>query len=427
MLELVIERPVAGGRMLARHAGGIALVSGAIPGERVRARVERVSRNVLWADVAEVLDASPDRRAPPCDPRCGGAAYAHIACERQRELKAQIVVDAFRRIGKMTLDAAPRVAASPETGYRLRARFHVRGGRVGFFREGSHAICDPAPTRQVDPSGWRAAQRLAAVLGGRLAECESIVLAEDVAAELRVLHLLPAAPGGLRGLRLNIAEIEGVTGVTQATAAGFAVLGGDPVVADTAAVVFGADPPIAPSVVWRRGPCSFFQANRFLLGPLLRTVLAAAEADRCVDLYAGVGLFAVSLAARGSRVIAVEGDSFSARDLMSNARDYPSRLAVVAAPVEAYLRRAEGDPPDVVILDPPRTGASPEALDGVLRLHVPRIVYVSCDPPTLARDAARLTARGYRLESADAFDLFPNTPHVEVVAAFTSSRARRSP
>jgi 23S rRNA (uracil1939-C5)-methyltransferase len=207
-----------------------------------------------------------------------------------------------------------------------------------------------------------------------------------------------------------------VTGVTIATPDAPLALDGRGVVTDTAAELFGGESPVPGAVSWTRNPASFFQANRFLIGALVRRVLAAGSADHCVDLYAGVGLFAVALAAQGSRVVAVEGDEAGARDLLMNAGPWGDRLRVAHAAVEGFLRRYDGPRPGALVLDPPRTGVSPEALAEVIRWGVPRVVYVSCDPPTLARDAARLTAAGYSLESVDAFDLFPNTPHVEVVA-----------
>ena len=134
----------------------------------------------------------------------------------------------------------------------------------------------------------------------------------------------------------------------------------------------------------------------------------------------------MALAARGSRVTAVESDATSAADLSQNARPW-DRLSTVHLPVEMFLRDRRGSSADVIVLDPPRAGVSSEALDGLIGWRAQRLVYVSCDPPTLARDASRLVAAGYEVESVDAFDLFPNTPHVETVAVFTSSSALRSP
>jgi 23S rRNA (uracil1939-C5)-methyltransferase len=129
-------------------------------------------------------------------------------------------------------------------------------------------------------------------------------------------------------------------------------------------------------------------------------------------------LFSIALAARGSHVTAVEGDRSAAGDLDANANPWRERVRVVRAPVEqAALRRPERAP-DVVIVDPPRTGISAAAVAGLIRWRSPRVVYVSCDPPTLARDAARLVEAGYKLESVEALDLFPNTPHVETIAVF---------
>ena len=172
----------------------------------------------------------------------------------------------------------------------------------------------------------------------------------------------------------------------------------------------------------RRQAESFFQGNRFLVAPLVTAVIdAVPDSGEILDLYAGVGLFSVPLAALGRlEVTAVEGDRTSGADLRDNARAQAPRLKAQVSGVEDYLasRRAA---PATVIVDPPRTGMSKEAVDRLVRLAPPRIVYVSCDPPTLARDARRLLDAGYRLDSLRAFDLFPNTPHVECLAVFDRS------
>jgi tRNA/tmRNA/rRNA uracil-C5-methylase (TrmA/RlmC/RlmD family) len=129
-------------------------VAGAIPGERVVARVERVAKAVAHADTVDVLTASPDRR-PAADWRCGGRDYAHVAYERQRALKSEIIADAFRRLARLPLATLPPVMPSEERGYRLRARLHASGGRLGFFREGSHALCDAGATGSCRPTPCR--------------------------------------------------------------------------------------------------------------------------------------------------------------------------------------------------------------------------------------------------------------------------------
>jgi 23S rRNA (uracil1939-C5)-methyltransferase len=147
-LELLIEKPAAGGRMLARHEGQVVLVSGTIPGERVAAEVEQVRKGVVYARCAAVVEPHHDRRPVDGDPACGGNVFAHIAYERQVRIKADIIADAFARIGRLPIDNV-HVRASPERGYRMRARVHGRGGRIGYFREGSHEVCDAAATGQL--------------------------------------------------------------------------------------------------------------------------------------------------------------------------------------------------------------------------------------------------------------------------------------
>src|SRR5262245_45892058 len=148
ILSIVVEKPAAGGSMIARVDGQVVLVSGAIPGERVRARIERVGKGAAYAQTVDVDEASQDRRAFT-DPGCGGCLYGHIAYPRQLALKSQVIDDAFRRIGRLPLKTAVSVAPSPEYGYRMRARLHVRGGRLGFFREGTHDLCDVRQTGQL--------------------------------------------------------------------------------------------------------------------------------------------------------------------------------------------------------------------------------------------------------------------------------------
>src|SRR6185436_4245112 len=161
------------------------------------------------------------------------------------------------------------------------------------------------------------------------------------------------------------------------------------------------------------------QGNRYLLGDLVNHVLGLINPDTAVvDLYAGTGVFAIALAmARGARVTAVEGDRAAARDLVANARQTAGGVQPLHEPVEAFLA-ARRQTPDAVVLDPPRTGVSREAMDGIVRLGARSLVYVSCDPATLARDSRRLVDAGYEIAQASGFDLFPNTPHVETVVVF---------
>jgi 23S rRNA (uracil1939-C5)-methyltransferase len=406
-LRLTVERPAAGGRMIARHEGAIVFVSGAIPGEVVDAEIEKVQRGTAWAATRTVLEPSPDRVAGAPDGACGGSVLAHIAYDRQRVIKAQIIEDAFRRLGRITLDTPVEVTGSPLDGYRMRARLHVRQGRIGFFREGTHVLCAAGPTRQLRPDTLAVLAALEPALASQARPAVSeIELSENVDATERALHLelVPDADPSRLGTLMTVA---GVTGVTCAPVGHPRTTGlwGSPYVTDQVAGV-----PLA------RHARSFFQGNRFLLGTLVEHVLGLVDGSPLLDLYAGVGLFSVAAAASGrGPVVAVEGDPSAAADLKRNAA--PLGVEAHAGAVETFLARARVAP-HTVIVDPPRTGMSKAATAGVVGLRAPRVVYVSCDIATLARDARVLADAGYRIAALRAFDLFPNTAHVETVISF---------
>jgi 23S rRNA (uracil1939-C5)-methyltransferase len=417
VVELDIERPVAGGRMLARGGSGVVLVAGAIPGERVRVEIERTGRGVSWGRVVDVIDASPDRRPVVGDPACGGLAYAHVAGDRQLALKGEVIVDAFRRVGHVTLADRVDVMASPAQGYRMRARLHLHDGRPGFFREGTHDWCDARTTGQLRDETLAAVEAGLAWLGSRAHACSAVVVAENVPGDDRVLHLETDDDAPFDGAGVSTHDLPaGLAGVTMTRRGEVTTIAGRERVTDTAATLMGADAPVPPATAWARRAASFFQANRHLTGTLVRHVLEHVDGGRVADVYAGVGLFAVALAARDASVVAIEGDRTSAVDLEANAKPYAGRLRVVQADVADAARWLTPDAFDVVIVDPPRSGLSETARDVVVRTGAPRVIYVSCDPATLARDTAHFLAAGYEIGSIRAFDFFPSTAHVETVA-----------
>jgi 23S rRNA (uracil1939-C5)-methyltransferase len=418
-VELAIEKPASGGRMIARHLGQVVLVRGAIPGERVKAWIERAEKRMAYAVTREVVEASPDRREGAEDPLCGGALYSHIRYERQLAIKSDVIRDAFARLGRYPIDRAIPVAGSPEEAYRIRARFHVHGARVGFYRENTHQLCDAASTKQLRAETIEAVRELAEALHREKPDAvTSIAMTENLAADERAAHV-EISPGATMDAAIleRAAQQAGLRGVSgRDHASGKLLAGGTPDVSDPLHAVTGGR--TADGAI-RRHAESFFQGNRFLLASLVTAVSdAVPDAGEILDLYAGVGLFSVPLAAMGHlEVTAVEGDRASGADLRENARAQAPRLKTLVSGVEAYLAARKGTPATVIV-DPPRTGLSKDAADRVARLCPPRIVYVSCDPPTLARDARRLLDAGYRLTSLRGFDLFPNTPHVESLAVF---------
>ena len=424
LITLDIDKPAVGGRMLGRHEGQVVLAWGAIPGEQVSARIERVGRGVLYAETVEVLNPSPDRRGAAPDWRCGGSVYAHIAYDRQVRLKEEIIRETFGRIGRLPLSQAPTVMPSPERGYRMRARLHAQGPQLGFLREGTHQLCDAGATGQLLPAtvDWIAAAEGVLIRDG-LEGLAAVEVTENVQGNERACHLILRA-GVEAAPFAALVDAEPLVGVSaeQEDRAGARVLAGSAWVSDVLHVKAG-DP--ASALRLRRSARAFFQSNRYLLEPLVQHVATLVPEGPVVDLYAGVGLFGLSLAAAGiDDVTLVEGDPVSGADLQGNAEAFGTRVRVERCSVETFLAGAGRVPRSgpagahTFIVDPPRTGISKEAIAGILRTKPARMVYVSCDIATLARDTRTLIDAGYTLEGLTGLDLFPNTAHVESVAVF---------
>ncbi|MGE0815449.1 MAG: class I SAM-dependent RNA methyltransferase [Vicinamibacterales bacterium] len=404
-LTLEVERPAVGGRMIARHDGAVVLVAGAIPGERVVAAVERVQRHTVFARTVDVLEPSPDRVAADPALACGGNVLAHVSAPRQAALKGEMLTDAFRRLARTDVGRVP-VVAGPADGYRTRARAHVRRGRWGFFEASTHALCAIAGTRQLSADGAARLEAICAAVAGATPHAAEVEWAESLDGARFAAHVDVAGrvPRGGIGTR---SDVQGLSwsGDGRESREGF----GEPFVVDT---LRGAD---GREVTIRHHVRSFFQGNRYLLQVLVDDVAGRVDADAAADLYAGVGLFSVRLAADGRTVAAVEADRYAAGDLAAHARDWPALVAHHAT-VEAFVAAGGLDAVPVVVVDPPRTGLAPAVAAAVARSAARRIVYVSCDPATLARDVGLLIADGFALADLRAFDLFPRTAHVEAVA-----------
>lgn len=417
VLDLRIERPVAGGVMLAHHRGRVVLVSGAIPGERVRAGVVRESRDVIHATVVEVVEPDPDRRAVTVDPTCGGQAYLHINYERQRQLKAEVIGDALRRIAHAGDLGRVAVTPSPERGYRMRARLHVGPSGIGFLREGTHRLCNPADTGQLLPETNHALAMVGRQLAG--SNCRSVLhidLAEDISAETRVINFHLKKPYLSRAVSVWTSECS-LSGVTWSRpgSSKIEVVTGEPNIVDSVATLVPETISLEGTI--GRNVRSFFQANRYLLPSLVSAVCNYVKVGPVLDLYSGVGLFAVALASLGvNEITAVERDIIARKDLTRNAKSAASQIQVVGTSVERFLAGSSQCIPGTVIVDPPRAGLSKTVLELLVRRRVASIVYVSCDVATFARDVGRFQQAGYVIQGIQAFDMFPNSAHIELLA-----------
>ncbi len=386
LVDVTIERLAYGGDAIARHDGLAIFVAFAAPGDHLRVRITEHKKNFARAVIDRILEPAPSRRVPLCQyfGDCGGCQLQHIAYEAQLESKIGFVRDALERIGRIDWPHEIEIRHAAEYGYRSRAQVKIdrRAGRVGFNRAASNAVCDVTGCPILVPELDEALRSLWGALGHPTAEG----------------HRLPN--------RLQVEMAAGESGVSFEPS-----LGGLPA---------GALQRTVHGAVYNFGPSTFFQGTPGLLDELVDVVVGDASGDLAIDLYAGVGLFTIPLAQRFSQVIGVEADAaaagFARENITANQNE---NVEFHNRPAEVWLRsfaETKAPPPDLILLDPPRSGAA-ESITHIVGLNPARITYVSCDPTTLARDLRTLLDSGYELTRITAIDLFPQTFHVETVAA----------
>lgn len=380
VLDLTVERPAFGGDVIA-HApdGRVVFVRGAAPGDRVRVEITRARRRHLKARRLEVLETGP-RAIPFCEhfERCGGCPWMAIPLRDQREtLRAHV---------SRALDVeAPAIEATADRGWRSTARMHWRDGVLGYHAHGSDALVEV---------------EACPVLAPEVARLHAAVRSMALAGEGTLR--LTAAPGAASG---TVAVERGrlpLAGFVERTPA----CHGARVGRETYGVAYDLFEGV------RHPAGSFVQAHRPGNAALVAAVTGALEGEaRVLELYAGSGNFTFALAERGVAVTAVESDPRAASAL----REEAARRGLPVVVREGDAARPPRGGGDVALLDPPRSGAR-EAVAALHEAGVRRIAYVSCDPGTLGRDVAWLRERGWRADVAEAFDLFPHTGHVEVLA-----------
>ena len=420
----------------ARGRGKTVFVPFVLADEKIDASLTEQKSGFARAKADSIIEPSPHRVPPPCPhfTRCGGCHYQHTTYEHQLEIKKEILRESLRRMAKLELPFDIEVHPSPPWNYRNRSRLQVQTNpafAAGYFKMASHdllaveecPISSPLINRGI-ASLWQSGRAGKVPEGVR--EVEFFVNADDTQLLVDVSCAREARRAAMRewaeDFRAAMPEIAGVVafrepnpGDRKASAQEILVTVGD------AFLTYQTQ-----RASYRVSAGSFFQTNRHLTDELVKIVTAGQSGKLALDLYAGVGLFSTALASDFHHIVSVESSQTSTADLSYN---QSSNGEAVQATTEQYLARAENSgrvgkgvvlphipyKPDLAVVDPPRIGLGERVARMLASLGAPRVIYVSCDPATLARDLVPLLAAGYRVEQVHLVDLFPQTYHLESV------------
>lgn len=359
-------------------------VSLAAPGDRLRVRIKELKKRVAFAEIVEVIQGGASRTAPPCPyfGTCGGCDFQQMSYDAQLAAKVDIIRDCLHRIGK--IDEIPDIAVIPSPSslaYRSRVRWHVdrTTRRIGYFARGSHDIIDIDHCPKITDG-----------LNATLRDMRSEIEWESFWSDQFDAEAAEGDDGAISLYSTEFAE----------SAADVSARIGDHVFTYTAQ--------------------TFFQANRLATHDLVSAAIGDLSGELALDLYCGVGLFALPLSERFASVVAIEEFAPAIDSAGKNVRQNGiSNVELRSQGVERYLIEHPSIKPDLVLLDPPRSGTEKRTISLIAKLQPKHISYVSCDPSVLARDVRVLIDSGYRISSISALDLFPQTHHVETVMHLT--------
>jgi 23S rRNA (uracil1939-C5)-methyltransferase len=423
-LLLTIEKLIYGGEGLARlppddrGRGQAAFVPFVLSGERIDAAITERKPGFVRARLETLVESSPRRVPPPCPyfGPCGGCHYQHSSYEHQLEIKSEILRESLARTARIELPVPIQVHPSRPWNYRNRSRLQVQTKphfALGYFKMSSHELLAVEECPISSPTINRGIR--AVFEGGRagrvpegVREIELFANAEDNELLIEISATREARRARLRTWAEDLhASLPQTAGIVVYREASFRSLRSQEKLLTMGK---GSLTYKIGQASYRVSAGSFFQTNRHLAAELVEVVTAGQSGDFALDLYAGVGLFSKTLAAGFRHIVSVESSVTSSSDLSYN---LPSNGEAVQATTEQYLARMEKRGVDLAVVDPPRSGLGERVARGLGSLGAARIVYVSCDPVTLARDLAWITRSGYRVDQAHLFDLFPQTYHLE--------------
>jgi len=383
--EVTIEKLIYGAEGLARLENVALFIPETVPGDKVKVIITEAEKNFFRAKVVEILNPSSMRRVAPCSyfDLCGGCQLQHINYSAQLEAKASFIEDSLKRIGRFSLSNRVEVKHAEEFNYRNRVQLKIERStkplQIGFYKASSHQVCD-------------------------IENC--LILANELN---QALETLRNAQDEIALSEIPYTKIDLIKGVDNISASQkIASL-------DTKEVfqqVLGINYYFEPNC--------FFQVNQHLLETLLNIVIGTRKGKLALDLYAGVGFFALQLAKNYQKVIATEVNKTAVKWATHNIKENKiNNLEFYDFSTEKWLAKMsrQNIKPDLIVLDPPRVGIIKKTLLSIVALQPKEIVYVSCDPTTLARDLRVLADCGYQLNNVVGIDLFPQTYHIETVAS----------
>ena len=401
--EVTLTTLTYGGEAMGRLQDGRAVfIPFGLPGERVSVRLTDEKKNFARGEIVEILEASPDRIEAKCKHfgECGGCHYQNLSYEKQLAAKTDVLIDQLKRIGKIENPPVRPMVASPNPwNYRNHVQFSLdRDGKLGFQKSNSNRVIPIAECHMPE-----------ATINEFWSQLEFEPETEIERVSLRA---------GVDDDLLMVLESESPEPPELEIEAGISIAH---VYEENTVVVAGNDHIVIRVLDrdFKVSAASFFQVNTAMAEKMVQHLLAClpvSQSATLLDVYCGVGLFSAFFAPKCGRVIGIESSESSCEDFGVNLDEFDN-VELYEGFAEEILQHLEIQP-DIVLVDPPRAGLDKQVIDGIFNLNPRMIAYVSCDPSTLARDAARLINAGYQLKEVTPFDLFPQTYHIESISLF---------
>ncbi len=415
-MKLTVEKLVYGGKGIGRTDEKVCFVPYVLPEEEVEVKIIREKKGFLECEPVEIIRSSPYRVEPACRyfTYCGGCDYLHIKYEKQVELKNSIFVETLERIGKLKeIPLREPVPSTPDTRYRNRVQFKVHREKVGFYKKESRQVINIDSCLLLKEELNEAVYGIKEVLPFFSYSPVEVHLHHSSENQMTVKFLFRKAP---KRIPLGLKHMKAFFGESLQ---GFGIYQMEEKFPKRMAFI--GSPFVYESVGnyrFRVSADSFFQVNRFQTANLIQLIekeLQKEKIETAVDLYSGVGTFSIPMAKYANRVFGIEINPYAVQDANHNRKiNGMKNLFFQHAPAGKVLDFLVKKDPQLVLVDPPRSGLDRETINAVLSIKsLKKLIYISCNPATLARDLSVLTKNGFHISSTQLIDMFPHTYHIE--------------